>query len=210
MRRARRGRTSFEEGAAIALLRRRLLDLAPGEIRESAFVAALLADCWHEFEGSTAQRMQAGKLGRMEDVRWDPPVLSFTVERHGAMSMGSTRAELKHWLVDIDRRTARCERNRSYRQALPRAEAVKTEPIARELADIIVAEGGDPRLKWLGDGTVRILMARIFPYDSGYMQTVSGRRKRLRAALEALLSESGWRAVRQDVYSRAGNGGTQA
>lgn len=69
MRRARRGGTSFEEGAAIALLRRRLLDLAPGEIRESAFVAALLADCWHEFEGSTAQRMHAGKLGRMEDVR---------------------------------------------------------------------------------------------------------------------------------------------
>jgi hypothetical protein len=85
----------------------------------------------------------------MEDVRWDPPVLSFTVERQGAMSMGSTRAELQHWLVDIDRRTARCERKRSYRQALPRAEAVKTEPIARELANIIVAEGSDPRLKWL-------------------------------------------------------------
>lgn len=37
----------------------------------------------------------------------------------------------------------------------------------------------------MADGTVRILMARIFPYDSGYMRTVSGRRKRLRAALEA-------------------------
>lgn len=210
MRRAGRGRTPLEEGAAIALLRKRLLGLAPGEIAEPAFVAALLANCWHEFKGSTAERMHAGKLGRMEDVRWEPPVLSFTVERHGAMSMGSTRAELQHWVVDIDRRATRCERSRSYRQALARAEGVRIEPIARELADSIVAGGSDPRLKWLGDGTVRILMARIFPYDSGYMQTVTGRRKRLRAALEALLSESGWRAVRQDVYSRAGDGGTQA
>jgi hypothetical protein len=30
---------------------------------------------------------------------------------------------------------------------------------------------------------VRILMAKVFPYDSGYMQTVTGRRRRLREAL---------------------------
>ncbi len=45
-------------------------------------------------------------------------------------------------------------------------------------------------------------MAKILPYDSGYMQTVTGRRKRLRAALETLLTENGWREIRRDVYSR--------
>jgi hypothetical protein len=45
--------------------------------------------------------------------------------------------------------------------------------------------------------------------ESGYKQTVSGRRKRLRVALDALLREKGWQAVRQDVYSRAASGTMQ-
>jgi hypothetical protein len=65
----------------------------------------LLAGCWHEFVGAESQRMHAGKLGRMEDVRWEPPVLSFRIERHGAMGVGSTRAELQNWRVDLDRKT---------------------------------------------------------------------------------------------------------
>ncbi len=36
-------------------------------------------------------------------------------------------------------------------------------------------------------------MAKVFPHDSGYMQTVNGRRERLRAALETLVAENGWR-----------------
>ena len=119
------------------------------------------------------------------------------------MGVGSTRAELQNWRVDLDRKTAKCERSRSYRQALPRAEGVRIEPIARELAESIIAGRSDPRLKWQGDGTVRILMAKVFPYDSGYMQTVTGRRQRLRAALEPLLAGNGWREVRRDVYSKA-------
>ena len=74
-----------------------------------------LAGCWREFTGSASERMHAGKLGRMEAVRWDPPVLSFTIERHGAMSGGSTRAELQQWRIDLDRKTAKCERSRSDR-----------------------------------------------------------------------------------------------
>jgi hypothetical protein len=88
--------------------------------------------------------------------------------------------------VDLDRKTAHCERSRSYRQSLPRAEGVKVKPIARDLADSVIAERADQRLKWQGDETVRILIAKIFPYDSGYMQTVTGRRKRLRGCASTL------------------------
>jgi hypothetical protein len=132
----------------------------------------------------------------------EPPVLSFTIERHGAMSMGSTRAELQRWRVDLRRRTASCERSRSYRQVVPRAEAVRVEPIAREVADGILAGRTDERLKWQEEETVRVLVTRIFPRDSGYMQTITGRRNRLRAALETLLADAGWREIRRDVYSK--------
>ena len=196
-------RMTVRETDAFALLKKHLLALASGEIAETGRVTALLAGCWHEFVDAESQRMHAGKLGRMEDVRWEPPVLSFRIERHGAMGVGSTRAELQNWSVDLDRKTAKCERSRSYRQALPRAEGVRIEPIAGELADSIIAGRLDERLKWHGDGTVRILMAKIFPYDSGYMQTVTGRRQRLRAALETLVAENGWREIRRDVFSKA-------
>jgi hypothetical protein len=144
----------------------------------------------------------------MEDVRWEPPVLSFRIERHGAMGVGSTRAELQNWRVDLDRKTAKCERSCSYRQALPRAEGIRIEPIAGELAESIIAGSSDQRLKWQGGETVRVLMAKVFPYDSGYMQTITGRRKRLRAALEPLLAGNGWREIRRAVYSKASSGET--
>src|SRR5260370_36638499 len=108
--------------------------------------------------------MHDGKVGRRGSVLGEPPVLSFQIERHGAMGVGSTRAELQHWRVDLDRKTAQCERNGSYRQALPRAEGVRIEPIARELADSIIAGSVDQRLKWQGDASERILRAKVFPY----------------------------------------------
>jgi hypothetical protein len=132
-------RMTVRETDAFALLRKHLFALVHGEIAETGRVTALLAGCWHEFVGAESQRMHAGELGRMEDVHWEPPVLSFRVERHGAMGVGSTRAELQTWRVDLDRKIAKCERSRSYRQALPRAEGVRTEPIAGELAESIIA-----------------------------------------------------------------------
>src|SRR5260370_21908412 len=106
--------------------------------------------------------MHDGKVGRRGSVLGEPPVLCFRIERHGAMGVGSTRAELQHWRVDLDRKTAQCERSRSYRQALPRAEGVRIEPIARELADSIIAGRVDQRLKWQGDEAGRIIVAKGF------------------------------------------------
>ena len=85
---------SVRETNAFALLKKHLFALVPGEIAETARVTALLAGCWHEFVGAESQRMHAGKLGRIENVRWEPPVLSFRIERHGAMGVlfGGTRA----------------------------------------------------------------------------------------------------------------------
>ena len=61
---------------------------------------------------------------------------------HSVVGVGSTRAELADWRVDLDRKTAQCESNRGCRQALRRLEVVRIEPIAREPADSIIAGYG--------------------------------------------------------------------
>lgn len=51
--------------------------------------------------------MEAHKLlSRMEQIVWEPPVLTFVIARHGGMVLGSTRAELQHWAVDLNKMTA--------------------------------------------------------------------------------------------------------
>lgn len=186
------------------LLREHLFALRSGAIAEEEVrrLERLLVPCWWDFRNARAEGMQGHKLlNRMEDARWDPPVLSFAIERHGGTAQGSTRAELHQWSLDIDKRTAECVRGK-YRQVDPRAAPVKVEPIARELADTINARRSDPRLKWKNETEVRVVMRAIFPSDQGFRQTVTGRRKRLHAALEPLLAGLGWRELRRDLYIR--------
>ena len=71
-------------------------------------VVNTLQECWHEFEGSTDNKMAAYKLERVENMTWHPPVLSFDIERHGAMARGSTRAEIQQWELDLEKKTANC------------------------------------------------------------------------------------------------------
>jgi hypothetical protein len=55
-----------------------------GTIGDATELASRLAACWDEFDGADAEGMDPDKLhGRMEDISWHPPVLSFTIERHG-------------------------------------------------------------------------------------------------------------------------------
>jgi hypothetical protein len=45
-------------------------------------------------------------------------------------------------------------------------------------------------------------MAKILPYDSGYMQTVVGRRKRLREASGTLPAGNGWQEIDETFIPR--------
>src|SRR3990172_4427109 len=100
-RRGRDGRMGTEEGNAGAL-RAFLTSLPPGRVREETLdkLEHLLVDSWDELDGSHLEGMRAYKLvGRMEEVEWRPPTLSFTIERHGGVMYGSSRAELQEWYV---------------------------------------------------------------------------------------------------------------
>jgi hypothetical protein len=151
----------------------------------------LLEECWHLFDGSDDEAMAAYKLARAEDLYWHPPFLTFAIERHGGTSLGSTRAELQGWTLDLEHMIAKCEKI-GYRQMYPKQAPFDVKPIARELCEAIISGSRDERLDWARSGAVRVLTGRILPESSE--RTLEGRRKRLRKAIGGLLAPHGWQS----------------
>lgn len=83
-----------------------------------------------------------------------------------------------------------------YRQIEPAAFPVKVEPLAQEIADLIINRVQDSRLDWKPDGTARIRIDQILPSRGVKQQTLTGRRKRLHKALHDLLSQKGWKTIK--------------
>jgi hypothetical protein len=127
------------------------------------------------------------------------PILTFLIERHGGTVLGSTRAELQRWSVDLDRERATDGRI-GHRQLSPMERRVDLGPIADEVAHKITNGEADDRLSWLGDGRVRVEVGKIFPAQSGYKQTVQGRRQRLREALIERLATKGWAHLGRNTF----------
>ncbi len=147
--------------------------------------------------------MHAGKLrGRMEQVAWNPPRLSFVIERHGATVNGSSRAEVQQWEINLETRTAECA-TVGRRQLVPLAPRLDVRPIAEEVAHLILAgDWQDSRLTWRPDGSVRVRIGMILPVGSALRETLAGRRRRFRKSVEAELSEAGWQVLGWNVYGR--------
>ena len=137
--------------------------------------------------------MEGYKLrNRMEAVVWNPPMLKFSIERHGATVLGSVYAEMQDWTVDIDRAEATFERGKR-RQVYPKDKPLKVEPIADELIHNIVERHNDARLKWQGERRVRILIGEVIPATN--QQTTAARRKRFWKAIEGKIQPHGWKRV---------------
>jgi hypothetical protein len=119
----------------------------------------------------------------------NPPELSFNIERHGGIGKGSTRAEVQTWQVNLDRKVANLLDTQK-RQKFPMAKPLKVEPIADEIAALIVKGQEDKRIKWDGASRVRVIVGNIIP--STNKQTTHGRRKRFSKELERCLAPCGW------------------
>jgi len=185
---------------------RDLLDLlgpiSSGPVIETSDLESLLATYWSEFVGSEAEGMTGEKLlGRIENVVWNPPVLEFQIERHGGTVMGSTRAEIQAWSLDVERRIARV-RSAGVRQLRPKRQSLDVTPLAERIIAAIVMLRDDDWLGWLRDGSARVLIGRVIPDSSAARQTVEGRRKRLRDHLREGLADHRWREVRANVYKK--------
>jgi hypothetical protein len=186
---------------SIADLERYLAEGPEGPVPDLDTLAGLLASCWHELAGSRESRMSGRKLlGRIESAEWRPPVIDFVIERHGGTALGSSRAEVQRWSVDVAARTA-ARSSAGRRQVRPMQMRLNVRPLADELAHLIASRAPDPRLKWSRDGRVTVRIGKVLPEDSAVKQTLLGRRRRLRNQLEQKLAERGWRTVRANVYA---------
>jgi len=178
----------------------------PGPIPKSVrgTLLPLLEDAWADLEGCEEQGMHAGKLPRAEQVRWDPPVLSFVIERHGGTVCGSTRAERQGWTVDLKTCSTEWEMV-GHRQVTPMAPRLDVRPIAEEIVTLVRRSKNDPRLHWRADGSVHVVITRIIPDGSGVRRTVADRRKRLTRALDERFKDAGWSRGRANNYTKKGD-----
>lgn len=190
-------------------LREYLAACQPGPIADVDEIARFLANCWDELEGSDEEAMEPYKVRRMEEVVWDPPKLCFLIERHGGTVMGSSRAELQYWTVDVSKACATvCDNNR-YRQLHPRQPNLDVGPLVDDIVEKITNGKQDLRLKWLGPDSVRVEVGQIIPSGSGVKQTVAARRKRFKSALRDRLKTADWEQVtsRLNTFVRGRPGG---
>jgi len=161
----------------------------------------ILADVWSDLAGGRAQAMDQHKLTRIESAWWEPPILTFDIERHGALTLGSTRAEVQTWVVDLKRMTAEITRAKR-RQLEPMAPRLDVRPIAEEVARHIVAGDEVAGLKWNKDrSTVRVVASHWLP--PAVQQTMTGRRRRLLEAMGQALTDSGWVSLGDGRFQRA-------
>lgn len=183
-------------------LKEHLAALDPGPVDTPAGLEPLLAACWDSFEGSDEGGMEGSKLlGRMEQVVWTPPVLGFMIERHGGTVCGSTRAGLQHWAVNFDTKTATITKT-GHRQLKPPSPRISVKSVVQEVALAILEERHDDRQHRQADGSIKVGARAEYPDDSGYKQTVAGRRKRLIQEIERLLAGRGWVRSGSSQFSR--------
>ena len=177
---------------AVERLRSHLAEFGVGEEDE---LRSLLADAWDGFDGGDESAMAARKirrLGRVGSLAWTPPVLTFRMERHGGTVLGSTRAEIQEWTVDLDARTATAE-TVGRRQLRPMRKRLDVAAVAEEIIAAVNERADDPRLKWSKDGgSVQVLATVAVNPDHAPQQTLDGRRKRLKEKVKPGLAEIGW------------------
>lgn len=172
-----------------------------GELSEPAELESPLAACWHQFRGTDAAAMGGYKLlGRIEEACWMQPILRLVIERHGGAALGSTRAELQEWMLNINERTATCQIV-GHRQVQPKQANLDVGPLAEQITELISNQKPDHRLRWKADGTVQVLIVNILPANSALKQTLEGRRRMFRKKLGGLLNGKGWQQLKANLFA---------
>ena len=158
-------------------------------------IVSLLAQCWNELTGSHETAMEAFKLERAEELSWDPPILSFTIERHGGTVQGSSRAELHRWSINLQEATGSCEQG-GYRQLTPPARRLDVRSIVEQTCEAVQlgpASTSDV-IEWKSADEISIRHGALIP-DNGPKQTVAGRRRRFQRELQDRMESIGWKLV---------------
>ncbi len=163
-------------------------------------ILELLETCWQFLKGSDEQSTFSSKIYRAEKLRWNPPILSFQLERHGATVNGSSRADLHSWEIDIDEGTAAIVKTGRH-QLEKMASKMDVKAKAIEIAEEILNGRTHQAFSWDKDHDfVVITISQIIPET--IPQTTQGRRKRFRVNLEEILQNQGW--IRKNKGNKLG------
>lgn len=189
-----------ESEKAAMRLRELLQTLAPGLVEDPNAIEMLMMESWDYFDGGSAQGMNPEKLSRcVENLEWDPPRLTFVIERHGGkFAGGSTRAEKQRWNLDLEKFTARCA-SAGYRQNEPRQPKLDLAPLVEKVLDAVKSERHENFLKWYTSQHVHINTSAVLP-PTPYKDTQNGRSKRFRAKLFPALEGLGWSLIPNSRY----------
>jgi hypothetical protein len=168
-----------------------LASLTAGEVADDARgkIVSLLESCWSELSGAHQGGMASDKLYRAEELRWDPPVLSFVIERHGATVNGSSRAALQTWWIDPGKNVASFVET-GYRRLTPRAARLDVKKVAASVCEaVLLGPGSDYSLVqreiviWNGVNEIDVWHGKLV--SGSNQQTITSRRKRFRKELIA-------------------------
>jgi hypothetical protein len=169
-------------------------------VPDTAKLESLLADSWAHLDGSSASHMTGKKLwNRMENVHWQPPILSFAVERHVAPA--SSQAVLQHWMVDFHNNTAaitKTEERTLHRLSL----RVSVEEAGDEIARAIIEGSNDDRLEWDEDGTACVVASWVVPKESAFWHTLGTRRMKLSNYIGHVLADHGWKKCGRNRFRK--------
>jgi len=94
-------------------LKQFLSQLPDGKVPENKEeeLITLLKNCWETLNPEEFEDLFAYKLDRIEDPHWYPPLITFSIERHGGTALGSTRAEMQYWVINTDNLELDCRVN---------------------------------------------------------------------------------------------------
>ena len=166
-------------------------------------ILELVEGCWDELVGSRDTKMAVWKICRdngAEDLKWAPPILSFSIDRHGGVVLGSKRAERQIWTLNLDTATASPHIS-GYRQLWPNSPKLDVAPYVTAICE--AARRGPASasdlidrgiVEWIGDDEFRVKHSILIP-NNGPNQTISGRRKRFRNKLKIGMEAIGWKPV---------------
>jgi hypothetical protein len=180
-------------------LRAHLAATPAGSITDTTVLEGRLADCWEDLAGDRGAMRGEKLFRRMESVNWQPPKLAFVIERHGGTVAGSTRAELQHWEIDLEKGEASLVRS-GRRQLYQMSSRVDVKPLAESALAALRSGAASELVLKRKDGTFSVNTGHIFPQNSAVKATLAGRRKRLcNVVADALLAE-GWRRVETNRF----------
>jgi len=159
---------------------------------DSPLVLQALVRVWADFDGA---KLTAHKLQRLESPSWRVPVLTFEVERHGAVVLGSKVAEVQRWAVNTEAETIELVGS-GKRRIAKFDERFDEKPLAERVCAAL--QFGNQRstdyragwLQWIDDDTVEITLSGAIPATN--KQTWASRRKRFYETVTPMAEAIGW------------------